>query len=53
MVFGNNDELSPLTGEIIPKNSKVIFTVDVDDCNFVPEKVKYSEQPKSTSMQPG
>lgn len=50
LVFGNNVEISPLNGELIPKNSKVIFDVDIDDCNFVPKKVKYGEQPKSTTM---
>ena len=52
MVFGNNVEISPLNGELIPKNSKVVFDLDVEDCNYVPKKVKYGEQPKSTTMQP-
>ena len=53
LVFGNNVEISPLNGELIPKNSKVSFEVDIEDCNYIPKKVKYGDQPKSTTMQPG
>ena len=52
LVFGNDDQISPLNGEIVPKNSQVFFDLNVNKCKFENTHVKYGEQPKSTTMQP-
>merc|ERR1711865_257630 len=52
LVFGNNVMLSPINGEMIPKDSKVSFDIEIKDCNYIPKKIKYGDQPKSTTMQP-
>lgn len=43
LVFGNDDQISPLNGEIIPKNSKVFFDLNVNKCNYEGEHAKYGE----------
>lgn len=40
LAFGNQDAYSPINGEVIPKNSKVFFSLNVTDCNFEPVKPK-------------
>ena len=56
LVFGTKDHNSPLTGEIIPKNSDIDFELEIVDCNrnLTPEEKnpKRYDQPKSTTMQP-
>lgn len=52
LVFGKDDQLSPLNAEIIPKNSKVNFDLTVVKCNFEPEVPKVDKQPVTTTMQP-
>ena len=56
LVFGQNDQQSPLTADIVPGGSDVIFDLDVLNCNgHVTKKEmdpKTYEQPRSTTMQP-
>lgn len=52
-VWGGAYTIAPLGGEPIPLHSDVDFDIEVIDCNRVPKIPDYSEEPHTTTMQPG
>ena len=51
-VWGSFETVSPIGNEKIPKNSDIIFELEVIHCNIEPYKPPKDEQPVTSTLQP-